>query len=106
MSLDSSTLDSLLRASDLFNRTLDAATVPAADGGRKVGGVPHAIALSEASDSLCRELAAAHGARFRQHPFESGQASLLAYRLVQCLQPLYDSLYLYVNGVGIVLLPP
>ena len=46
----------LLGAFDRFYQTLEATTVPAQDGGRRVDGVPHAVALSEAVDALFLEL--------------------------------------------------
>lgn len=48
-----------LSALDRFRRTLDATTVPDDHGGRRVLGVPHAVALSEAADGLHAQLAAA-----------------------------------------------
>lgn len=58
---------SLSASLENFYKTLDAATVPAADGGRKVGGVAHAVALSEATNSLHRELALAQLRLFQEH---------------------------------------
>jgi hypothetical protein len=54
-------------AFDRFYRTLDATTVPADAGGRMVDGVAHAVALSEATDALYVELAAASRRLFKQH---------------------------------------
>ena len=59
--------DALLQAFDTFHKTLDGATVPAPDGGRKVLGIPHAIALSEATDALYRAAADASFAMNAAH---------------------------------------
>ena len=50
-----------------FYNTLDATTVPADGGGRMVIGVPHAVALSEATDALYHALAAANLRLSSQH---------------------------------------
>lgn len=49
-------VDSLRSTFERFFATLDATTVPDAGGGRRLGGWPHAIALSEASSALHTEL--------------------------------------------------
>ena len=54
-------------AFDRFYRTLEATTVPADAGGRMVGGFAHAVVLSEATDALYVELAAASRRLFKQH---------------------------------------
>ena len=60
-------IPSLLKAFDNFYSTLDAATVPVDGGGRRIGGVAHAIAMSEATATLYGELAAAYNAVFSEH---------------------------------------
>jgi hypothetical protein len=67
MSTEPGGLDSLCQAFDTFYQTLDAATVPLTGGGRRVGGVAHAVALSEATDVLHAQLAAAHADLARRH---------------------------------------
>lgn len=59
--------DALLSAFDRFCKTLDATTVPADGGGRAVGGISHAVALSEATDALNGELYATMRRLFQQH---------------------------------------
>jgi hypothetical protein len=54
-------------AFDQFCKVLDATTVPAEGGGRIVDGIPAAIALSEATDDLYRELFATQMRLFKQH---------------------------------------
>jgi hypothetical protein len=49
-------LKSLTSAFEKFYSTLDATTVPDADGGRRVGGIPHAVALSEVTVKLYTEI--------------------------------------------------
>jgi hypothetical protein len=49
--------DALLRAFERFIATLEGTTVPV-EGGRRVDGIAHAVALSEATDALYREIAA------------------------------------------------
>lgn len=60
-------LAELEAAFDRYYKTLDAATVSAADGGRIVAGPFHAVALSEATDALYRELAAAYQRVILEH---------------------------------------
>lgn len=62
-----SLLDALLSAFDWFYKTLDATTVPVDGGGRTVGGIEHAVALSEATNALYRELVATNRRLDRQH---------------------------------------
>ena len=68
MATESGGFDALLSAFDRFDETLDATTVPAeGGGGRVVGGIPHAVALSEATDALYGELGATYGRLIQQH---------------------------------------
>src|SRR5437868_3676748 len=67
MSTDDCRFHSLMRTFDWFYKTLDAATVPTTDGGRKVGGIAHAVALSEATNALYSKLAAAHLLLLERH---------------------------------------
>lgn len=60
-------LAALLSAFDRFYKTLDATTVPAEGGGRTVGGIAHAVALSEATNALYGELGATSLRLFQQH---------------------------------------
>src|SRR5258708_5999350 len=60
-------IGSLLKRFDSFYQTLDAATIPTAKGGRKVAGVPHAVAMSEATDALFAALEAANDLLRRTH---------------------------------------
>lgn len=59
--------DALLSAFDRFYKMLDATTVPAEGGGRTVGGIAHAVALSEATSALYVELGATSLRLFQQH---------------------------------------
>lgn len=59
--------DALELAFRTFTTTLDAATVPLPDGSRRIDGVAHAVALSEATESLHRELALAHTVLMERH---------------------------------------
>ena len=67
LSAKAATLVSLKAALDRFYDTLDAATVPAEGGARKVGGFAHAVALSETTTALYGELGAAHQRLIQQH---------------------------------------
>jgi len=68
MATESGGFDALRSAFDRFDETLDATTVPAeGGGGRVVGGIPHAVALSEATDALYGELGATYGRLIQQH---------------------------------------
>ncbi|MCE9592335.1 MAG: hypothetical protein K8S99_17660 [Planctomycetes bacterium] len=51
--------ESLVAAFDRFYKTLDATTVPEGGGGRRIVGIAHAVALSEATGALFSELALA-----------------------------------------------
>ncbi|CAG0989316.1 hypothetical protein PHYC_02199 [Phycisphaerales bacterium] len=57
----------LAKAFDRFFTTLDAATVPAPEGGRRVDGIAQAIALSEATDALYIAIGQAIGSLFHDH---------------------------------------
>lgn len=67
----SSSVDLLASAFTTFRLTLNAATVPARDGGRKIDGVPHAVALSEAAEALEREIGAELRRLFQRHGRQS-----------------------------------
>ncbi|MBX3359911.1 MAG: hypothetical protein KF705_00510 [Phycisphaeraceae bacterium] len=67
MPTESGGFDALLTAFDRFYKTLDAATVPADGGGRTVGGIAHAVALSDATNTLNVELNATFERLMRQH---------------------------------------
>jgi hypothetical protein len=60
-------LEALLSAFDRFYNALYATTVPAEGGRRSVDGIPHAVALSEATDALYRELFATQMRLVKQH---------------------------------------
>lgn len=53
-------LESLRSTLDRFREVLDLTTVPADGGGRRVAGIAHAVALSEAASALTNELGATH----------------------------------------------
>ena len=69
----------LIGAFDDFYGSLDAATVPAANGSRKVGGIAHAVLISEETDKLysaippCRH--GHHGRAWADPPLTSRLAS-------------------------------
>lgn len=67
MATEAGGFDALLSAFDRFYKTLDAATVPTEGGGRRVDGVAHAVALSEATNALYGELAATDRRLIQQH---------------------------------------
>lgn len=64
--------DSLHAAFQVFSSTLEAVSVPLPDGGRRIDGIAHAIAISDATEVLHRELALAHHTLINRHGRPTG----------------------------------